>query len=69
MFGDTSLQATSSDVSKVMVYASADSTTPGHYVFVAINRSTSSQVTAINGVSRKLAVVVDQAVKENKFSN
>ncbi len=51
VFGDTSLQATSSDVSKVMVYASSDSTTPGHYIFVAINRSTSSQVTAINGVS------------------
>jgi hypothetical protein len=51
IFGDTSLQATSSNVASVMVYASADSTTPGHYVFVAINRSTSSQVTAINGVS------------------
>lgn len=50
-FGDTSLQATSSDVSKVAVYASADNTTPGRYVFVAINRSTSSQVTAINGVA------------------
>lgn len=50
-FGDTSLQATSSDVSKVMVYASVDSTTAGRYVFVAINRSTSSQVAAINGVN------------------
>jgi len=50
VFGDTSLQAASSDVANVMVYASADSTTPGHYVFVAVNRSTSSQVTAINGV-------------------
>jgi hypothetical protein len=34
-----------------MVYASSDSNTPGRYVFVAINRSTSSQVTAINGQS------------------
>src|SRR5438445_4166057 len=49
VFGDTSLQATSSNVANVMVYASADSATAGHYVFVAINRSTSSQVTAING--------------------
>jgi mannan endo-1,4-beta-mannosidase len=51
VFGNTSLQATSSDVSKVMVYASSDSAAPGHYIFVAINHSTSSQVTAINGVS------------------
>jgi hypothetical protein len=50
-FGDTSLQATSSNVANVMVYASSDSTTPGRFVFVAINRSTSSQVTAINGVT------------------
>ena len=50
VFGDTSLQATSSSVANVVVYASADSATPGHYIFVAINRSTSSQVTAINGV-------------------
>lgn len=48
-FGDTSLQATSSNVTNVIVYASSDSTTPGRYVFVAINRSTASQVTAITG--------------------
>ena len=48
-FGDTSLQATSSNVQNVMVYASTDSTTPGRTVFVAINRSASAQVTAING--------------------
>jgi hypothetical protein len=48
-FGDTSLQATSSNVANVVVYASLDSTTPGRVVFVAINRSTSSQVTAITG--------------------
>jgi hypothetical protein len=48
-FGDTSLQATSSNVANVMVYASLDSTTPGRVVFVAINRSNASQVTAING--------------------
>jgi fibronectin type 3 domain-containing protein len=50
-FGDTSLQATSSNVGNVMVYASTDSTTPGRVVFVAINRSTSAQLTAINGQS------------------
>ena len=48
-FGDTSLQSTSSNVQNVVVYASSDSTTPGRVVFVAINRSTSAQVTAING--------------------
>jgi fibronectin type 3 domain-containing protein len=51
VFGDTSLEATSSNVANVMVYASSDSMTPGHYIFVAINRSTSSQVTAIDGVT------------------
>ena len=48
-FGDTSLQSTSSNVANVVVYASSDSTTPGRIVFVAINRSPSSQVTAITG--------------------
>ena len=50
-FGDTSLQSNSSNVQNVVVYASSDSTTPGRFVFVAINRSTTSQVTAINGQS------------------
>jgi fibronectin type 3 domain-containing protein len=50
-FGDTSLEASSSNVQNVVVYASTDSTTPGRTVFVAINRSTSAQVTAINGAS------------------
>lgn len=49
-FGDTSVAATSSDVSKVTVYASQDSTSPGRVVLVAINRSTASLVTAINGM-------------------
>jgi hypothetical protein len=48
-FGDTSLQSTSTSVKDVVVYASSDSTTPGRYVFVAINRSTSAKVTAISG--------------------
>jgi fibronectin type 3 domain-containing protein len=48
-FGDTSLQAASSSVKDVVVYASTDSSTPGRAVFVAINRSTSAKVTAING--------------------
>jgi len=50
-FGDTALQATSSNVQNVVVYASTDSTTPGRTVFVAINRCTSAQVTAINGAA------------------
>ena len=50
-FGDTSLEATSSNVQNVVIYASTDSTTPGRTVFVAINRSTSAQVTAINGAT------------------
>jgi Glycoside hydrolase family 44 len=50
-FGDTSLKATSSNVQNVAVYASSDSTNPGRFVFVAINRSTTPQVTAINGVA------------------
>src|SRR5262249_15095761 len=51
VFGDTSLQATSSDVAKVVVYASSDNTTPAHYIFAALTRSTSSKITAINGVT------------------
>jgi hypothetical protein len=50
-FGNTSLQSTSSNVQNVVVYASSDSTTPGRFVFVAINRSTTSQETAITGQS------------------
>jgi fibronectin type 3 domain-containing protein len=48
-FGDVSLQATSSAVQNVVVYASTDSTTPGRVVFVAINRSSAAKVTAISG--------------------
>ncbi|HUC52836.1 MAG TPA: glycoside hydrolase family 44 protein [Candidatus Cybelea sp.] len=48
-FGDTSLQSTSSDVRSVVVYASLDSAAPSRVVFVAINRSNASKVTAING--------------------
>jgi hypothetical protein len=50
-FGDTSLQATSSNVQNVVVYASKDSTLPGRVVFVAINRSNASQITAISGAA------------------
>jgi len=48
-FGDTSLQSTSSSVKDVVVYASLDSTAPGRVVFVAINRSNATKVTAITG--------------------
>jgi hypothetical protein len=51
VFGDTSLQSTSSNVANVVVYASTDTSTPGRTVFVAINRSKSSQIVAINGAS------------------
>ena len=50
-FGDTSVKATSSNVANVVVYASTDSGVAGRLVFVAINRSTSTQVTAINGMA------------------
>jgi hypothetical protein len=50
-FGDTSVQAVSSNLANVAVYASTDSTRPHRVVYVAINRSTSSQVTAITGQS------------------
>ena len=50
-FGDSSVQATSSNVQNVVVYASKDSTLSGRVVFVAINRSASTQVTAINGLA------------------
>jgi len=48
-FGDTSLQATSSAVQNVVVYASSDSTTPGRVIFVAINRSNAAKVAVITG--------------------
>jgi large subunit ribosomal protein L10 len=34
-----------------------------------LNSSAQRLATALSGVGRNLAVVVDQAVKENKFSN
>ena len=48
-FGDISLQTASSSATDVVVYASLDSATPGRVVFVGINRSTVSKVTAISG--------------------
>jgi hypothetical protein len=48
-FGDVSVAATSSDVSKVAVYVSEDSTSVGRWVIVAINRSTVAQDVALNG--------------------
>jgi hypothetical protein len=56
-FGDLSLPTTSSDVSKVAVYFSQDSSRPERYVMVAINRSTISQHVsfiglAISGIAR-----------------
>jgi Glycoside hydrolase family 44 len=48
-FGDTSVQATSSDVAKVVVYVSTDSSRAGRVVMVAINRSPADQATTITG--------------------
>jgi hypothetical protein len=48
-FGDTSIQATSSNVANVTVYVSTDSGRGGRVVMVAINRSPSDQVTSITG--------------------
>lgn len=48
-FGDTSIQATSSNPANVAVYVSTDSGRAGRVVMVAINRSPSEQVASING--------------------
>jgi hypothetical protein len=48
-FGDTSVQAVSSNVGNVAAYVSTDSTRPGRVVIVAINRSNAPQETALNG--------------------
>jgi fibronectin type 3 domain-containing protein len=50
-FGDTSLEATSSNIQNVAAYASSDSSNPGRYVFVLLNRSTASQAVAVTGVT------------------
>jgi hypothetical protein len=43
------MQSTSSNVQNVTVYASKDSTNANRVVLVAINRSSASQIVAING--------------------
>jgi hypothetical protein len=48
-FGNTSVQALSSDTSKVSAYVSTDTTLPGRVVMVIINRSNAQQTVAING--------------------
>ncbi|HYD40451.1 MAG TPA: glycoside hydrolase family 44 protein [Anaeromyxobacter sp.] len=48
-FGDTSIPATSSDVSQVAVYASEDSGAAGRRVLVAINRSSGTRRVSIAG--------------------
>jgi hypothetical protein len=48
-FGDVSVQAVSSDTSKVAIYVSTDTTRVGRVVMVAINRSTSPQTAAVSG--------------------
>ena len=49
-FGDIAVDTVSSGVQLVSVYASKDSTQAGRVVFVAINRSTATQATAIQGL-------------------
>jgi Glycoside hydrolase family 44 len=48
-FGDTSVQATSSNVANVAVYVSTDSTRARRVVMVAINRSSSPQTAEVTG--------------------
>jgi Glycoside hydrolase family 44 len=48
-FGDTSIEATSSDASKVVVYVSTDSSRAGRVIMVAINRSPMDQEATITG--------------------
>jgi hypothetical protein len=48
-FGDTSIQASSSNVANVAVYVSTDTSRTGRVVMVAINRSPSEQVASISG--------------------
>jgi hypothetical protein len=50
-FGDVSLKATSTDVSKVAAYVSHDSAKSGRSVLVLINRSTSDQDLTLNGLT------------------
>ena len=50
-FGDISIAAASSDVSKVAVYLSRDSARTNRFVMVAINRSTNAQDVAFNGLA------------------
>ena len=48
-FGDTSLDAVSSDASKIVVYVSSDSERAGRVVMVAINRAPAQQTVSIVG--------------------
>lgn len=50
-FGDISIAAISSDTAKVAAYASRDSTRPGRFVMVAINRSSDAQDVAFSGLA------------------
>jgi len=46
-FGDTSIQATSSDTTKTSVYASVDASTPNRMVVVVINRTATAQTASL----------------------
>lgn len=69
-FGDTSIWATSSDVAKVSAYVSTDSHRPGRVVMVAINRTTSDQVTTLtgqplSGAAHVFQMTADSAAKQS----
>lgn len=48
-FGNKSVAASSSNIANVSAYVSTDSTRPGRVVMVLINRSVSTQITAVTG--------------------
>ena len=61
-FGDTSVQSTSTSAHDDVVYSSHDSIAPGRVVFVAIHRSTSAKVAAINRQPLSGRAYLDQPV-------
>jgi hypothetical protein len=71
-FGDTSLPSSSTDIASVVVHVSADSTRPGRVVMVAINRSTTQQVTQVrgqplSGTAHLFQMTAATAAKQNKL--
>src|SRR6516162_5660934 len=61
-FGDTSVQSTSTSAHDDVVYSSHDSIAPGRVVCVAIHRSTSAKLAAINRQPLSGRAYLDQPV-------